>query len=702
MESDSMELEIDFGKYLDILRRRFWLVVLGAVIAGGLALVVSLFLPPIYEAEADIASVKSFSQISLSPEYKTLSEAQLAQGLDVAARQKALIAIARGGELASSVISRLGNVLTSDEREPSKLLQSVTVSADGDLIRIKVQNQDAQNAVKIANTWAQLYADRVNQLYTENPTTVDQIQRQTDQALQAYQATEVTLSQFIGQNQINVLNAEITSKQNTTADLYATLRSLQRLLQDARSLQDLVSKDSTLSTNDVNSRLALLLVRANAATLSYSAPSTGGAGTQSSNNAPFSQGNPIAVPSAQVQPFQIQLGSSTDAPQSNLRQQLDLLITTLEGRERLLESQIADPSLQQQVMSLQKDLEQQNAKKQELTSARDLAWSTYKTLASKMQEVQLAQQSSGTIVRVAGSATAPGQPVAPKKTMNTLIAALVGLVISVFLVFTVEFLAPRVYSAHELARSLETAVFELQASDLPTLNSEKVRYTRAVVPTAIYQIWTNLFLRSQSPGSTLLVADMGNGEKGTSLVSGLGLVSAQSAKSVVLVETDAYNPLLCRFWGLPNTRGWTDLIDGKDANVDTYLQPTHLSNLVVLGSGPVGSSVTQSMVSPRLSTLVGALRKKADTVLFGTSTVASMTDALLLGKQVDEIILVIHAGETRADVLAQFKNQLETVGAKIGCAVLVQPSRRWSVFPNLAARVSYRGENQSIHHSLGT
>ncbi|MBI3813736.1 MAG: hypothetical protein HY279_04625, partial [Nitrospinae bacterium] len=126
MDSDNME--IDVMKYLNIVWTWLWLIVLGTLLSGATAALVSFILPPVYEAEANIASVKSVSQLSLSPDFKTLSEAQLTQGLDVGARQKALVAIARGSEVASAVISELGPTLSPDEREVAGLIAQVTVS----------------------------------------------------------------------------------------------------------------------------------------------------------------------------------------------------------------------------------------------------------------------------------------------------------------------------------------------------------------------------------------------------------------------------------------------------------------------------------------------------------------------------------------------------------------------------------------------
>src|SRR5713226_8987457 len=107
---------IDIIKYLKIVRRWLWLIFLGTIISGVMALVLSSLLPPMYEAEADVASVKSISQFTISPEYRTLSEAQLNSGLVSNEKQKGFLTLARGNDIAAAVVSELGATLSPEER----------------------------------------------------------------------------------------------------------------------------------------------------------------------------------------------------------------------------------------------------------------------------------------------------------------------------------------------------------------------------------------------------------------------------------------------------------------------------------------------------------------------------------------------------------------------------------------------------------
>jgi uncharacterized protein involved in exopolysaccharide biosynthesis len=118
---------------------------------------------------------------------------------------------------------------------------------------------------------------------------------------------------------------------------------------------------------------------------------------------------------------------------------LDILISVLEARRDEAQRLISERVLQQEILELQEQLERENAKKKELTHARDLAWETYQTLARKEAEVGVAAQVTDTEVRFAVPAIEPEKPVSPRKKLNIAIAGVLGVMIGVFGAFVAEY-----------------------------------------------------------------------------------------------------------------------------------------------------------------------------------------------------------------------------------------------------------------------
>jgi succinoglycan biosynthesis transport protein ExoP len=147
-----VEEEIDLREYIEVILRRWkWIggITLVAVVT---AAIVSFFLiAPVYEAKAGVVIVKSKSEITFDPKYRTLSEEELAPLIGNQARRQALEALIKSNSVAAEVVANLGAMLEPEERDVSALLEMVAAEAVGDLIRIKVRGRDPKKLAAIAN-----------------------------------------------------------------------------------------------------------------------------------------------------------------------------------------------------------------------------------------------------------------------------------------------------------------------------------------------------------------------------------------------------------------------------------------------------------------------------------------------------------------------------------------------------------------------
>ena len=411
-----MEEEIDLREYINVIVRRWkWIlgVTLAAVIAA--AVVSFLLLAPVYEAKAGVIIVKSRSEVTFEPKYRTLTEEELGSvGIDVNARRKALEALVKSSSVASEVIDKLGSGLEPEEREVEALLEIVETESNGDLIGIKVEGEDPGKIAAIANAWGEAYERYVNELYSGRAQSPANIQAQVAEAESSYKEAQEALARFTGDNQIEALTREIGAKQNTLADHYTTKRQLDRLIADVRALRDQSHRETASSPTGTGNSLSIMLLQASAFTL-------------------LSPGLPVELQLS----FDDMAGLESSAEEQV--QDLDALLSILEARREEVQSLIDEMTLQQEILQLQEQLERERAREQELTSARDLAWETYDTLARKEAEVGVASQVTDTEVRLAVPAVEPKEPVAPKKMLNIAIAGMLGLMVGVFGAFALEY-----------------------------------------------------------------------------------------------------------------------------------------------------------------------------------------------------------------------------------------------------------------------
>jgi capsular polysaccharide biosynthesis protein len=409
-----VEEEIDLREYLDVIIRRWKWIVAITLVAVITATIVSFFLmAPVYEAKAGVVILKSKSEITFEPKYRTLTEEELAgAGVDIASRRKALEALVENSSLAVEVIAELRPTLDPEEREVEGLLDMVKAETTGDLIEIVVRSTDPRKAADIANAWGEVYERYVNELYSGKPQSAEAIGTQVVGARKTYEESQEALARFMGDNRLEILSREMGAKQNALADYYATKQGLDRLLGDAQALRDQL-RGRTSPTGAAN-HLSILLLRASAFTLL--APDL---------------------------PAQLQLAlNQEDGIESSTENQLgdvDSLISVLEARRAEVQSFISEGSIQQELLGLQEQLEREQARQRELTQARDLAWETYQTLARKEAEVEVSAQVTDTEVRFAVPAVEPKKPVAPKKMLNIAIAGVLGLMGGIFAAFGADY-----------------------------------------------------------------------------------------------------------------------------------------------------------------------------------------------------------------------------------------------------------------------
>jgi len=379
-----MEDEIDLRKYIDVLAKHWKLIVIITGIAVIVASLVSFLLPPVYEAKASVLMTKARSDIVLEPNYRTALQQ------DLTSMGQALLALVKSLSVANQVIEQLGNELTPGERETDKCLDMVRVNNQGDLIQISVECTNPQKAADIANAWAKSYKSYINSLYGGILQSPEGLQAQADLAEKQYEEKQKALEDFIKDNRIAELSQQINDKE---------------ILYHAKLLREHINSESASSASSTANSLALVLLQTRAFTSLSSGP-------------------------------QISLGPLSGS-EANLGA-VDSLISTLEERsggkrgESLTE-------VQKDTLLLRAELEQENAKQRELKGARDIAWEAYTTVAGKSVETQVAAQAQAGIVEVAEFAAVPESPAAPHKVMNIGIALVLGLVVSVFTAFGVEY-----------------------------------------------------------------------------------------------------------------------------------------------------------------------------------------------------------------------------------------------------------------------
>jgi capsular exopolysaccharide synthesis family protein len=280
----------------------------------------------------------------------------------------------------------------------------------------------------------------------------------------------------------------------------------------------------------------------------------------------------------------------------------------------------------------------------ELTHAQQ----SYASTQRSYEDLQVAQARATDVLSVADPAIASDAPIQPRILVNVVVAAILGLVLAASVAIVIELADDRVNSPARVARY----------TGLPVLGSVRPpSHRRAAEP--FRSIGTTLAIASpERPVRTLLVTSTCKGEGKTTVAANLAIVLAQSGKKVIAVDADLRVPRLHEVFGLQHA--------------DSGLVQTRVEGLRILPSGRIPANPSEVVASPDTRGTLSTLARDADLVLIDAPAVLANSDAIVLARLVDAVLLVVNTRGTRGQHLSEATDQLERARARLLGVVLNQ------------------------------
>lgn len=311
---------------------------------------------------------------------------------------------------------------------------------------------------------------------------------------------------------------------------------------------------------------------------------------------------------------------------------------------------------------------------QELEIARWQAEATnYNTIWQKLQTTRTDEWKP---VVVKEYAQQPFAPFKPDKTMNMILAIVFGLLGGIGIAFFLEYLDDTVKTKEELQKITNVPLFgvipNMVARRGDTSKKDLYAYSqpKSTISEAFRGIRTAISYSSQKQENRVyLVTSSGPKEGKTTIGINVATVMAYSGTRTLIVDADLRKPRIHKSFDLPNTKGLTNLIIG-DVAVEDVVQPTNIDNLFVLPSGPIPPNPSELLGRPRMQEILEELRERYDRVLLDTPPIGAVTDAAVLGRIVDSVILVVHAGKTRKKLIERGLEQLNQIDVDVSGIVL--------------------------------
>lgn len=170
---------------------------------------------------------------------------------------------------------------------------------------------------------------------------------------------------------------------------------------------------------------------------------------------------------------------------------------------------------------------------------------------------------------------------------------------------------------------------------------------------------------------TIAITSSVPGEGKSTFSINLAATLAEVGKKVLLVDADLRNPSIHRYLRLrqQDSLGLSNLLSGT-ATVHDALGHFPNLNIDLILSGTVPPNPVELLSSAKLDELIVKLKNDYDFIIFDTSPVSLVTDAAVLGKACDGVIMIVAQGMVKREVIQKSKTIVENAGGKVIGSVL--------------------------------
>lgn len=367
-------------------------------------------------------------------------------------------------------------------------------------------------------------------------------------------------------------------------------------------------------------------------------------------------------------PVMVRVNSELKVLQTKHAQEIQHIIKTIKNEYELAISNAQDlleslDKTKKEAVSLNEKFIQYGILKREIETNQSL----YNSLIQKIKEQSVTEQVQNINVWVVEKAQTPEFPSKPNKKRNILLGIIMGLFGGVGLAFFLEYLDNTVKTPDDIEERYNIPVLTT-ISKLKNKNKTSYKMVLDEPSSALAESFkslrTSIMLSSDSPPKTILVTSMAPKDGKTTVASNLAIVIAGSESSVLLIDCDLRRPMLHEIFGLKNTKGLSTFIAGA-SDMNNIIQDVPVKNLSVITSGPTPPNPSELLISKKLKDFIHELKNKFDFVIIDTPPVMSVSDTLIVSKIVDASLIVTRFGKTTYEMMSHGLKSMADIESKV-------------------------------------
>jgi len=176
---------------------------------------------------------------------------------------------------------------------------------------------------------------------------------------------------------------------------------------------------------------------------------------------------------------------------------------------------------------------------------------------------------------------------------------------------------------------------------------------------------TNIMFSSMGSGCKVIGFVSANEVEGKSLTcSNLGISLGKNGENVLIVDGDLRAPKQAKMLEIDGSEGLSNLLVSKVKLSDT-IKMTNYKNVDLMPSGTKPPNPSEMLGSDAMKNLTEYLRGYYDYILMDLPPINIVTDAAVVSKHLNGLVLVVRDGVTRKEDLLQSIQRMQNANSKI-------------------------------------
>jgi capsular exopolysaccharide synthesis family protein len=324
----------------------------------------------------------------------------------------------------------------------------------------------------------------------------------------------------------------------------------------------------------------------------------------------------------------------------------------------------------------------------------------HESLRKQQMETAVNSELAASNVRVVERAEVPARPSTPNVPFNLTLGLAIGCVGAVGAAFACEYFDSSVKSGDEVEGLLQLPTL----ATIPNFALARRRMARPALPApvngngalagreadlvvlheprspaaeAFRSLRTAvLFSFPDAPPKVIMVTSAGAGEGKTASCLNLAMSLAESGSRVVVVDVDLRRPACHRAFGLQNNVGLSNFLTGQ-FDLAGVMTSVGKGGLSFVPAGPTPPNPAELIGSARMRAALDDLRCRYDFVLLDAPPVLPVTDAVVLGREAEGVVLVVKGHDTPRELVRRARDHLQQAGARMLGVVVNNVDLAW-------------------------